>query len=321
VARLLAAGHQCYVFDQNPDYVAAQARAGAEPLGSVNELAERMQPPRVIWLMIPATSVDAAVAQLSGLLGAGDIVVDGGNSDYRNAIRRAEQLGDIGVHFVDVGTSGGVWGKEFGYCLMIGGDEAVVERLEPIFSALAPGLEEPQAARGGTASRGFLHCGPSGAGHFVKMIHNGIEYGLMQAYAEGFNVLKHAGIGRVDRSGDAETAPLDPNLHIEYEFDLAAIAEVWRHSSVIRSWLLDLITAALTDDAKLDGFAGRVSDSGEGRWAARVALEQGVPTPALAAALFARFESQGAGTFADRLLSAMRDQFGGHAEKTSGPEK
>jgi 6-phosphogluconate dehydrogenase len=267
--------------------------------------------------MIPAGAVDAVINELAGLLAPGDTIIDGGNSQYTDDIRRATALGARGLHYVDVGVSGGVWGLENGYCQMIGGERDTVARLEPIFAALAPGANDPARGRSGseTAKLGYLHCGASGAGHFVKMVHNGIEYGLMAAYAEGFNVLRHANAGRTSNAIDAETSPLKAPEHFAYDFDLAAIAEVWRHGSVVRSWLLDLAASALARDGNLDGFAGRVSDSGEGRWTLAAAIETSVPTPVLAAALFARFSSRGEDAFANRLLSAMRLEFGGHVER------
>jgi 6-phosphogluconate dehydrogenase len=265
--------------------------------------------------MVPAAIVESVLQQLLPLLAPDDVVVDGGNSDYRDAIRRSRILNERGVHFVDVGTSGGVWGLEHGYCLMIGGDTSAVNRLGPIFEALVPTPSASEGAAGATATRGYLHCGPAGAGHFVKMVHNGIEYALMAAYAEGFNLLAHAGRGNERRSADAETAPLaDPDAY-RYRFDVGAIAEVWRHGSVVRSWMLDLTADALRDDATLQRFAGRVSDSGEGRWTLKAAIDLGVPMPTLASALFGRFTSRDEDTYANQLLSAMREQFGGHAER------
>jgi 6-phosphogluconate dehydrogenase len=263
--------------------------------------------------MVPAAVVDAAIATLGAMLSAGDIIIDGGNSNYRDDIRRARELAARGIHYVDVGTSGGLAGGELGYCLMIGGEKSAVDALDPIFAALAQRAQDPQAR--GTAARGYLHCGPHGAGHFVKMIHNGIEYGVMAAFAEGFNILHNADIGKRPRTKDAETTPLAHPEYFQYDFDLAQIAELWRHGSVIRSWLLDLTARALDEDASLSGFAGRVSDSGEGRWTVAAAIEEGVPAPVITTSLFSRFESRGNAEFADRLLSAMRKQFGGHVEK------
>ncbi|HET9985689.1 MAG TPA: decarboxylating 6-phosphogluconate dehydrogenase [Longimicrobiales bacterium] len=320
VRRLLRAGHACVAFDVNAEAVAALEREGAAGARSLDELVERLRPPRAVWLMVPAALVDAEIAALAPRLAPGDTLVDGGNSWYHDDIRRAAELGERELNYVDVGVSGGVFGLERGYCLMIGGEAEPVERLDPIFRALAPGVDAApptpgRERRGGTAEAGYLHCGPSGAGHFVKMVHNGIEYGLMAAYAEGMNILEGAGVGLEARSADAETAPLrDPSLY-RYRFDLADIAEVWRRGSVISSWLLDLTAAALAEDPELAGFAGRVSDSGEGRWTVQAAIEEGVPVPVLATALFARFSSRGRAEFADKLLSAMRHQFGGHREK------
>jgi 6-phosphogluconate dehydrogenase len=304
IRRLARAGIRCVGHDRNPKAVAAVLEPGVTGASSVEELVAALAPPRAIWFMVPAAVIDGEIARLRPLLGAGDILIDGGNSDYRDSIRRARELRDLGIHFVDVGTSGGVAGGEVGYCLMAGGDPEPVSRLGPVFSALAPG-----------ADRGHLHCGASGAGHFVKMVHNGIEYGVMAAYAEGFNILSHGGIGRQDRQADAETAPLGDPAAFQYDFDLAGIAEVWRHGSVIRSWLLDLTARALAEDPALEAFGGRVSDSGEGRWTVETAVAQGVPAPVITAALFSRFESRGNAGFGNRLLSAMRKQFGGHEEK------
>jgi 6-phosphogluconate dehydrogenase len=291
-----------------------------------------MPQPRTIWLMLPAAIVDRQIAQMAPLLAAGDTIIDGGNSRYHDDIRRAAELKTSGIHYLDVGTSGGVWGLERGYCLMIGGEKEIVERLDPIFAALSPGGPRSQAPGPSSetpttlgpgalalgpnpAGRGYLHCGPAGAGHFVKMIHNGIEYGLMAAYAEGFNILEHANVGAADHTHDAETTPLAHPEHYRYDFDLAAIAEVWRHGSVISSWLLDLTAKALSESGDLGGFAGRVSDSGEGRWTIEAAIDEAVPANVLAAALFARFSSRGESDFGDKLLSALRMQFGGHHEK------
>ena len=315
VRRLLAAGHECVVFDRHPAAVAALAECNANGAPSAGELVAALRRPRVVWIMIPAGAVDSAIAELVPLLNPDDVIVDGGNSHYVDDLRRAEQLSAVGIHYVDVGVSGGVWGLSNGFCQMIGGEPAIVARLQPIFASLAPGADAAgapaPAAR--TAAHGYLHCGPSGAGHFVKMVHNGIEYGLMAAYAEGINILRHANIGRAGRSVDAETSPLKSPEHFPYELDLGEIAEVWRHGSVIRSWLLDLIGGVLTRDPSLDGFAGEVADSGEGRWTIDAAIEAGVPVPVLASALFARFSSRGEDDFANRVLSAMRNEFGGHA--------
>jgi 6-phosphogluconate dehydrogenase len=323
VRRLLAGGHNCSVYDVDP---AASARlagegAGARATSSPRELVDALAPPRVLWLMVPASFVDETIARFAPLLAPGDVVIDGGNSRYHDDLRRANELRAHGIHYVDVGTSGGVWGLERGYCLMIGGEPEVVKRLEPIFATLAPAPDSvgrtsgrSGALRGG--ERGFLHCGPNGAGHFVKMVHNGIEYGLMAAYAEGFNILRHADAGLHTREGDAETTPLEHPEHYAYHLDLPEIAEVWRRGSVIGSWLLDLTAGALHEDPGLDGFAGHVSDSGEGRWTIAAAVDEGVPAPVLTAALFARFSSRGADSFAHKLLSALRAQFGGHREKS-----
>jgi 6-phosphogluconate dehydrogenase len=307
VQRLIRHGHSCVVFDKNADTVAALAGKGATGSKDLGDLAEKLKPPRAVWLMLPAGRItDDAVNELGGVLASGDIVIDGGNSFYKDDVRRARALKPKGIHYLDVGTSGGIWGLERGYCLMIGGDKAAVDRLDPIFAALAPGLGniERTAGRDGRdprPERGYMHCGPSGAGHFVKMIHNGIEYGLMQAYAEGFAILDAA---------DAEARPADER----YDLDLADIAEVWRRGSVISSWLLDLTSLALAGDAKLNGFSGVVEDSGEGRWTVNTAVEQAVPATVLSAALYARFASREDKNFADRLLSAMRKGFGGHIE-------
>jgi 6-phosphogluconate dehydrogenase len=312
--RLLAGGHECVVYDADGANVERLCREGAAGASSLDDLVAQLKPPRAIWLMVPAGVVGEVANDLAARLAADDVIVDGGNSRYTDAVERARALEGRGIHFLDVGTSGGVWGLERGYCLMIGGVDSAVERLMPIFGTLAP-AGSVDAPRDGTG--GFLHCGPSGAGHFVKMVHNGIEYGLMQAYAEGLTVLERAGIGRSQRTVDAETAPLENAERFHYELDLARISEVWRHGSVISSWLLDLLAAALADDPGLAEFAGRVSDSGEGRWTLEAAIDQGTPTPVLAAALFARFTSRGEGDFGNRVLSALRHQFGGHAERTS----
>ena len=318
--RLLRAGHGCVVFDRAPAAVAALEADGAVGAKSPEDLVRRLERPRVVWLMVPAAAVDAAVADLLPGLEAGDVIVDGGNSEHVDDIRRAKELAARGIHFVDVGTSGGVWGLERGYCLMIGGEPDVVRHLDPIFSALAPGAAAAPPTPGrpqgkGTADRGYLHCGPSGAGHFVKMVHNGIEYGLMAAYAEGLNVLRGAGIGNRQAAPDAETTPVRDPERYRYAFDVAEVAELWRRGSVIGSWLLDLTAGALARDPTLDGFAGRVSDSGEGRWTVQAAIDEGVPTPVLAAALHERFASRGNAEFGNRVLSAMRHAFGGHEEK------
>jgi 6-phosphogluconate dehydrogenase len=322
VRRLLDAGHRCVVYDVEPDAVARVAEFGAEGASSLDELASKLPEPRVVWLMIPAGIVDETLEKLKPVLAEGDVVVDGGNSHYVDDLRRSEELDGAGIHYVDVGTSGGVWGLEKGYCQMIGGDEQTVAMLDPVFAALAPGGADGDSAEGtGTAGRGYLHCGPAGAGHFVKMVHNGIEYGVMAAYAEGFNVLRHAGIGLDSADVDAETAPLAGADRYRYQLDLAAIAEVWRHGSVIRSWLLDLIAPVLGRDQALGAFRGAVSDSGEGRWTLAAAIDEGVPAPVLASALFSRFESRGRDNYANRLLSAMRHEFGGHAEKQADADE
>jgi 6-phosphogluconate dehydrogenase len=314
VRRLMRAGHECVVFDVHPEAVRALGGEGAVATSSLAAFVTALSEPRAIWLMVPAAAVDRELAALTPLLRPDDIVVDGGNSHYHDDLRRAEQLRPGGIHYLDVGTSGGVWGLERGYCLMIGGDATAVRRLDPIFAALAPGGEPG----GGTAERGYLHCGPSGAGHFVKMVHNGIEYGIMAAYAEGLNILHHADAGTRTRETDAETTPLRHPEHYQYSLDLAGIAEVWRHGSVIASWLLDLTARALDESPDLATFAGRVSDSGEGRWTVSAALDEAVPVPVLSAALYQRFSSRGEADFADRLLSALRYQFGGHVEKPAG---
>ncbi len=321
VRRLVRAGHECVVYDHKPGAVQALASEGAAGSGSLDDFVRRLARPRAVWLMVPAGVVDAMLADLVPRLEAGDIVVDGGNSHYHDDIRRARDLGAKGVHYVDVGTSGGVWGLARGYCLMIGGEPEVVRRLDPVFAALAPGIDTVPRTPGreatrGTAERGYLHCGPAGAGHFVKMVHNGIEYGLMAAYAEGFNILEHADVGLHAREADAETTPLRHPEHYRYELPLADIAEVWRRGSVIASWLLDLTASALRKSPDLGTFGGRVSDSGEGRWTVAAAIDESVPAPVLSAALYARFSSRGEADFADRLLSALRYEFGGHEEKT-----
>ncbi len=323
VRRLMRAGHECVVFDVHQEPVKALAREGAAGASSLEAFVAGLATPRAVWLMVPAGVVDQELAALTPLLAPGDLVVDGGNSYYHDDIRRAAELRDKGIHYVDVGTSGGVFGLDRGYCLMIGGDEDAVRRLDPIFVTLAPGdgaapVTPGRKAGGGTAERGYLHCGASGAGHFVKMVHNGIEYGIMAAYAEGFNVLHHADVGQGTRESDAETTPLRHPERYQYALDLPGIAEVWRRGSVIGSWLLDLTARALNDAPDLADFAGRVSDSGEGRWTIAAAVDEGVPVPVLSAALFQRFSSRGEADFADRLLSALRFQFGGHLEKHPG---
>jgi 6-phosphogluconate dehydrogenase len=320
--RLLRAGIDCVVYDVAREAVDALAKDGATGATSIDDLVKRLAPPRAIWLMLPAGIVDKQIAEIVPHLQAGDTIVDGGNSRYHDDIRRAAALKPSGIHYVDAGTSGGVWGLERGYCLMIGGDREAVTRLDPVFKALAPGYaaappnEERRTKT--TADEGYLHCGPAGAGHFVKMVHNGIEYGMMAAYAEGFNILHHANVGVGDQSKhDAETTPLEHPEHYQYSIDVSEVAEVWRRGSVVASWLLDLCARALADAPDLGGFKGRVSDSGEGRWTVDAAIDEAVPAPVLAAALFARFSSRGQADFGDRLLSAMRFQFGGHKEKQS----
>ena len=320
VRRLIRGGHECVVFDRSADAVRALAGEGASGATSIDGFVRALKKPRAIWLMVPAAVVDSAIADLEPHLEPGDILIDGGNSHYRDDVDRAKRLIASGLHYVDCGTSGGVWGLERGYCLMIGGETDVVRHLDPIFATLAPGpgtiaRTAPGDAARSTAERGYLHCGPSGAGHFVKMVHNGIEYGLMAAYAEGFNVLKHANVGTRSHETDAETTPLRHPEYYQYEFDLAEIAELWRRGSVIASWLLDLTAGALHERPDLAGFGGRVSDSGEGRWTIAAAIEEGVPVDVLSAALFARFSSRGQADFQNRLLSAMRYAFGGHVEK------
>lgn len=314
VRRLMQAGHECVAYDPNVGSVDALKAEGAGGAYSLEDLVAALPAPRAIWLMVPAGVVESVIESLAKLLSKGDILIDGGNSDYRLAIARAQELEQRGIHFLDVGTSGGVWGLERGYCLMIGGERASAERLQPIFEALAPTPIEP-TAEGGAKTKGYLYCGGPGAGHFVKMVHNAIEYSVMAAYAEGFNLLKHAGRGKEQRALDAETTPLaEPEIY-QYDFDVGAIADLWRNGSVIRSWLLDLTAAALQEDTSLEGFSGHVSDSGEGRWALKAAIDLGVPMPSLSTALFARFSSRGEDSYANRLLSAMRKQFGGHHEK------
>jgi 6-phosphogluconate dehydrogenase len=320
VRRLLECGHQCIVYDRSAKAVEDLVAAKASGSSSVAEFIGLLTAPRAVWLMVPAGVVDTSIAELLPHLEAGDILIDGGNSYYVDDIRRAKELKANGIHYVDVGTSGGVWGRQRGYCLMIGGERDVVARLDPIFASLAPGRGEVPRTPGreeigGTAEQGYLHCGPNGAGHFVKMVHNGIEYGVMAAYAEGMAVLKAANIGKQTRSADAETTPLRDPDHYQYDLDLPNISEVWRRGSVIASWLLDLSAAALLKDPELSQFAGRVSDSGEGRWTIKAAIDEGVPAHVLSSALYERFSSRGEAEFADKLLSAMRSEFGGHVEK------
>jgi len=320
VRRLMTNGHDCVVFDRSEQAVKELVSEGAVGADSLQSFVSKLEAPRRIWLMVPAGVVDQAIVDLMPLLQAGDTVVDGGNSYYIDDIRRAADLGTRDIHYVDVGTSGGVWGLERGYCMMIGGEPEVVQRLDPIFASLAPGMGSLQPTpgrddRAGTAEQGYLHCGPNGAGHFVKMIHNGIEYGLMAAYAEGLGILRAANVGKESRDVDAETTPLRHPEHYRYDFDLADITEVWRRGSVISSWLLDLTASALAGDQSLEAFSGHVSDSGEGRWTLKAAVDEAVPAPVLTAALNQRFSSRGEADFQNKVLSAMRFAFGGHTEK------
>jgi 6-phosphogluconate dehydrogenase len=322
VRRLQKAGHDCVAFDRNAASVKEVARDGATAATSLDDLVKKLQRPRAIWLMVPAAVVDATLQDLAGKLDAGDIVIDGGNSYYIDDIRRSKELATNSLHYVDVGTSGGVWGLERGYCQMIGGEKQIVEHLDPIFKSLAPGRGDIPRTPGrekvpGTAEEGYLHCGPSGAGHFVKMVHNGIEYALMAAYAEGLNILKHANAGGGTREVDAETTPLRNPENYRYDFPLADVTEVWRRGSVVASWLLDLTAISLLEQPSLEKFSGRVSDSGEGRWTILAAIESTTPAPVLTTSLFQRFVSRGEDDFADKLLSAMRFQFGGHIEKAA----
>ncbi|MEO5839664.1 MAG: phosphogluconate dehydrogenase (NAD(+)-dependent, decarboxylating) [Acidimicrobiales bacterium] len=324
VRRLMNDGHECVVYDHNADAVTQLAGEGAKAARSAAELVAQLQAPRAVWIMVPAAFAGTAVNDVAAHLDRDDIVIDGGNSYYRDDIARAAALADRGIHYLDIGTSGGVLGRERGYCLMIGGETEPVARLDAIFASLAPGVAAaartpgatPDTAAATTAEHGYLHCGPVGAGHFVKMVHNGIEYGLMAAFAEGFNILHHANAGRADRAADAETAPLRDADFYRYELDIPSIAELWRRGSVVSSWLLDLTATALAKDPHLDTFSGRVSDSGEGRWTVMAAIDEGVPAPVLSTALFSRFESQGNAEFADKILSAMRKEFGGHEERS-----
>jgi 6-phosphogluconate dehydrogenase len=321
--RLLAGGHECVVFNRSPKAVEELTRAKAIGASSIVDLVTRLRTPRAIWLMVPAAVVDATVNDLLPHLTPGDILIDGGNSYYVDDIRRAKELAQKGIHYVDVGTSGGVWGRERGYCLMIGGEPEAVKRLDPIFASLAPGAGDIARTPGrekidGTSEQGYLHCGPNGAGHFVKMVHNGIEYGIMAAYAEGLAILRSANVGKRGHAVDAETAPLRDPASYQYDLNLPDIAEVWRRGSVVASWLLDLSASALIKDPELKGFEGRVSDSGEGRWTIKAAIDEGVPAHVLSSALYERFSSRGEADFADKLLSAMRYEFGGHLEKSAG---
>jgi 6-phosphogluconate dehydrogenase len=323
VRRLLKGGHRCVVFDRSPDAINDLVKEKAVGASSLQEFAKNLEKPRTVWLMVPAAVVDKTIADLVPYLEAGDILIDGGNSYYVDDIRRAKELASKRIHYVDVGTSGGVWGLERGYCMMIGGEPEVVKHLDPILARLAPGAGDVprtpgREKLGGTAEQGYLHCGPNGAGHFVKMVHNGIEYGIMAAYAEGMGILRAANIGKQERAIDAETTPLRDPEHYQYDIDLRDVAEVWRRGSVIASWLLDLTASALLEDPTLSQFAGRVSDSGEGRWTIKAAIDEAAPAHVLTAALYERFSSRGEADFANKLLSAMRYQFGGHLEKSAG---
>jgi len=321
VRRLIKNGHDCVVFDRSREAVDQLVKEKAVGANSLADFVKKLDSPRVVWLMVPAAVVDDTIQDLLPLLDADDILIDGGNSYYIDDIRRAKELAQKQIHYVDVGTSGGVWGLERGYCMMIGGEVDVVSHLDPIFKTLAPGVGDipltPGSKGDGTAEHGYLHCGPNGAGHFVKMVHNGIEYGIMAAYAEGLSILRSANVGNQKQGIDAETTPLRDPEHYRFDLDLSDIAEVWRRGSVIASWLLDLTATALHEDSTLSRFAGRVSDSGEGRWTIKAAIDEGVPVPVLTSSLFERFESRGEAGFADKLLSAMRYQFGGHLEKAA----
>jgi 6-phosphogluconate dehydrogenase len=321
--RLMRDGHRIVAYDVNPDAVAALAGEGAESASSLEDLASKLSAPRSVWVMVPAGEItEETVKGVAAVLGSGDAIIDGGNSYYRDDIRRAQMVGEQGIEYVDCGTSGGVFGLDRGYCLMIGGPDGAVERLDSVFASLAPGVESAERTPGrsgepNAAENGYLHCGPNGAGHFVKMVHNGIEYGVMAAYAEGFNVLKNANAGKVQREADAETAPMEQPEYYQYDLDLPEVAEVWRRGSVIGSWLLDLTAASMQESPDLADFAGSVSDSGEGRWTSIAAIDEGVPAPVLTTALYERFASRGLDDFAGKVLSAMRKQFGGHDEKPS----
>ena len=322
VRRLIKNGHQCVVYDRSPQAVADLVKEKAVGVSSLADLVKKLEKPRAVWLMVPAAIVDTSIADLIALLEAADILIDGGNSYYVDDIRRAKELAHKKIHYVDVGTSGGVWGLERGYCMMIGGEKDVVKHLDPIFATLAPGIGDiprtPGREKiGGSAEQGYLHCGPNGAGHFVKMVHNGIEYGVMAAFAEGLGVLKNANVGKSQHEVDAETTPLRDPEHYQYDLNLRDIAEVWRRGSVIASWLLDLTASALVEDPSLGRFAGRVSDSGEGRWTIKAAIDEAVPVPVLSTALYERFSSRGEGDYQDKLLSAMRFGFGGHLERAA----
>ena len=323
VRRLMDNGHQCVVFDVFADSVSKLAAEGATGSGSMADFVQKLSQPRAIWLMVPAAHVDSTIAQLMELLQPGDIIIDGGNSHYQDDIRRAKEIAPKEIHYVDVGTSGGVWGRERGYCMMIGGEKPVVDRLDPIFRTLAPSIDSAGRTAGraenkGTAEHGYLHCGPVGAGHFVKMVHNGIEYGIMAAYAEGLNILHHANAGKAVRMNDAETSPLKNPEHYQYDMDLGEITELWRRGSVISSWLLDLTAAAFAKSPGLAEFSGRVADSGEGRWTIQAAVDESVPAHVLTAAVYDRFSSRGEGEFSNKILSAMRFGFGGHIEQKKG---
>ncbi len=323
VLRLMKAGHECVVYDTHPEAMQSLAQKGAKASSSLEDFAKKLSKPRAVWMMVPAAAVDAVLKSLTSVLESGDIVIDGGNSYYHDDIRRAEELKGKGIHYVDCGTSGGVWGAERGYCLMIGGEDKTVQHLDPIFKSLAPGVGSAARTPGRTgepspSENGYLYCGPNGAGHFVKMVHNGIEYGMMAALAEGLNIIKHANVGKTKQEDDAETTPLrHPELY-QYDINLPEVAEVWRRGSVIGSWLLDLTASALHEKPDLSEFAGRVSDSGEGRWTVQAAVDEGIPSPVISAALFSRFASRGAEEFSNRVLSAMRYEFGGHKEKAAG---
>ena len=320
VRRMMKAGIECVAYDVNPDAVEALAKEGATPASSVEDFVSKLKAPKTVWMMVPVAFVDGIIDQIEPLLGKDDILIDGGNSYYRDDIRRGKRLKPKGIHYVDVGVSGGVWGLERGFCHMIGGDKVAVDHIDPACKALAPGqgsapLTEAREGKRNTADEGYLHCGPTGAGHFVKMVHNGIEYGIMAAYAEGLNILKHANVGKEQRTQDAETTPLrDPDAYM-YDINLPDVAEVWRRGSVIGSWLLDLTASALAKNPSLEDFTGRVSDSGEGRWTLEAAIDESIPAPVLSAALFGRFSSRGEALFADKVMSAQRFEFGGHHEK------